>query len=82
MRPLLIVDRYPLSSDLPHLLQTAKKIEIEDFILIRTIEAFNKSILRGSTRLNMVNEHPIRLPLIQEALRQKLWTVIHTDHVG
>ena len=55
MRTLLIVDRHLLSRDLPNLVQTAKQIEIEDFIPIRPIEGFDKGILCGASWLNMID---------------------------
>ena len=61
MRPLLIVDRHPLSGDLPNLIQTLKEIEIEHFIAIGPIEPFDKRILRGATWLDMINQDPVRL---------------------
>lgn len=61
MRSFLIVDRYPLSGDLPNLGQAPKEIEIEHFIAIGPIEPFDKRILRGATWLDMINQYPVRL---------------------
>ena len=61
MRSLLIVDRHPLSGDLPNLVQAPKEIEIEHFIAIGPIEPFNKRILRGAPWLDMINQDPVRL---------------------
>ncbi len=82
MRALRIVDRHPLSRDPPNLVQAAKEIAIEDLIAIGAIEPFDTRILRGASWLDMINQHSIRLSPIEEALSEKLWAVIHSDHVG
>jgi hypothetical protein len=82
MRALLIADRHPQSRHLPHLLQTAKEIEVEDLISIHAIESLDKGILPGASRLNVIDQHPIDLPPLGKLLRQKFWAVIHSDHVG
>jgi len=61
-----IIDRPPLSCEFPHFLQTAKQIEVEHLIPVRAVESFDEGILRGTSRLNVIDENPIGFsPVLQ-----------------
>ncbi len=61
MGSIMVVNLYPLLSDVPDLLQSAKQVKIEDIFTVGTIEAFNIGVLIRPLRSNKVEPDMMQL---------------------
>ena len=58
MRPLFVIFNFPPIGGFPNFVQVLKQIQVENFVSIRLVKAFNERILVRFAGLNALNRHP------------------------
>ena len=82
MWPLFIVFNFPPIGGFPYLVEVAEQIQVEDFVSICLVKAFNERILIRFAGLNVLNRHPGLFGLSNEFTAEKLGAVISSQDIG
>lgn len=79
MRPEIIIILYPFLADLPHFIQTLKKVDVQNMIPVGLIKSLYQSILCWFTRLNIFEINFFHLAPFLCQGSYKFRTIIHSD---
>lgn len=82
MWPLLIVFDLPPIGGLPHFIQVAEQIKVENLVPIRFVKAFDKRILVRLAGLNVLNRYSSFLSPGDKIAAEKLGTVVGPQNIG
>ena len=68
----LVVLDEPAGCDLPHLVQVAEQIQVQDLVAASPVEALDAGTLARFARLDVPNEHAMLVHPLHERLSQEL----------
>lgn len=77
----LVVFEHPPISGLPHMLERAESILVEQFFSICSIESLNVGVLIGLTRLDVLDRHAGVFGPAHKHLAEKLRSVICSEYL-
>ena len=82
MWPLFVVFNFPPIGGFPYLVEVPEQIQVEDFVSICLVKAFNERILVRFAGLNVLNCHPSPFGPGNEFTTKKFRAVISSQDIG